>query len=167
MATFKIFILTILAAIVFGSPVHALEIGDSVRFPTDSSFGCSLIEDARQATAHVARYGGSKESSKRFVYEIYDPGVRRAPGTPIPTRLCDFFFPGAAVLSITHEVVVFEYRVLKKSDDGYVCLTDPRGGLFRKDTDAIKWDTHPSNWEGRCLWVNLQVWNVQTTPHQK
>jgi hypothetical protein len=101
MATFKIFILTILAAIVFGSPVHALEIGDSVRFPTDSSFGCSLIEDARQATAHVARYGGSKESSKRFVYEIYDPGVRRAPGTPIPTRLCDFFFPGAAVLSIT------------------------------------------------------------------
>jgi hypothetical protein len=37
------------------APASALEIGDSVKFPIHA-FGCNLIEDARQATAHVARY---------------------------------------------------------------------------------------------------------------
>jgi hypothetical protein len=133
------FVMAILVAVVFGSPVYALEVGDLVRFPTDSSFGCSLIDDARQATAHVARYGSSKESSYVFIKPIFDASLRRPANAPIPKRLCDFFFEG----------VVLEYRVLKQSDDGYVCLTH-RGGY----------------WEGRCLWVNLSIWNVQTTPNR-
>jgi hypothetical protein len=121
------------------SPAHALDVGDSVKFPTDlTSFGCSLIEDARQATSHVARYGSSKESSYRFIKPIYDASLRRPPDAPIPRRLCDFFFEG----------VLAEYRVLKTSDDGYVCLTS-------------------LGWEGRCMWVNLTIWNVQITSKNK
>jgi hypothetical protein len=154
MATFKIFI-TILVAVVFGTPVHAFEIGDSVKFPTDSSFGCMWIEDAREAASHVARFGGSKESSRNFVDKINGDmfSRRERPKLTATSRFCDFFFAGVELLKTTGEGIAVEYRVLKKLDDGYVCLTNPRFGD----------DVRSSDWEGRCLWVDLSIWNVQTT----
>jgi hypothetical protein len=123
------------------SPVDALDVGDLVKFPTDSSFGCSRLEEAREATSHVARNGGGMESARSFVDKIVE--AYRAShyskwkhNPPLPTetsRFCDFFFPGA--LNV-------DYRIIKKSDDGYVCLTT-------------------LGWDGRCMWVNLTIWNVQ------
>jgi hypothetical protein len=163
MRMFKVLIVVVVA-VVFGSPVRALEIGDSVRFPTDLSFGCNLIEDARQATAHVERYGSSKESSDRFMKGIYDWGLRRPLPYVHPKRYCGTLKAADEVFD--HDAFVYEYRVLNKSDDGYVCLTGPRVGL--RKGNAIEWGrTFAGEEDGLCLWVNLQVWNVQITSNPK
>ena len=137
-------------AIAATSPIHAFEIGDSVSFPTDSSFGCNLIEDARQATAHIERYGSSKETSTAFMREIYDSSVRQPVPYVIPKRFCSTFIPGINFFSANGDRITVKYHVLKKTDDGYACLGDPQFGEA----------TEPSGFVG-CVWTNLQIWNVQ------
>jgi hypothetical protein len=92
---------------------------------------------------------GNEESSNRFMKPIYDRSLRQPVSYVVPKRFCDSFSPTTDLLN--GEGISVAYRILKKSDDGYVWLTDPQYVHGK-----------PSDWDGICLWVNLQVWNIQS-----
>jgi hypothetical protein len=79
--------LTIAAAIgLSGLPTHALEVGDRVRFSPNTPIGRMWLEDAKKATAHMARYGNSKESTRFFIDQISGDMFARREGYPKSPR---------------------------------------------------------------------------------
>jgi len=126
----KLIAMLMLAA-AMASPAHAFEVGDPIKFRSDQSPGCALLEDAKQAP-----WNGTASQKKEFANGMTGEGFYTAMKTMKKTpsldewgalvrkfHVCQIFFGNDAFVSGFDP-----YRVAEKAD-GYVCVDtyDPKG----------------------------------------